>query len=159
MTPREFLETIVLPNVEEFHGHYTDLRRAYNAVSSVDSLEANIYQWATVHSPAAVASILNDSQYRKDLSKRSADFDLLRDVAKAQKHARLTDGNPKITLSDQVVVRPIGYGEGLYGLGRYGGVQQVVVDIAPGNFAYLEGTVDGALAVLEAEMVALGCVR
>jgi hypothetical protein len=157
MTPREFLETVVRPNVEEFHTHYTDLRRAYNAVSSVDALAANIYLWARVNAPSAVVSILNDSQYRKELAIRSPDFDLLRDVAKAQKHARLTDGNPQITLAAQVVARPIGYGEGPYGLGRYGGVQQVVVDIAPGNFSYLESTIDSALAVLEAEMAALGC--
>ena len=33
----------------------------------------------------------------------------------------------------------------------------VVVDIAPGDFAYLENTIDNTLAFLEAEMNALGC--
>jgi hypothetical protein len=33
----------------------------------------------------------------------------------------------------------------------------VVVDIAPGDFVYLENTIDNALAFLEREMNALGC--
>jgi hypothetical protein len=82
---------------------------------------------------------------------------LLRDIANAQKHVHLTRRTPQVTLADQIVSRPIGWGEGPYGLGRYGGVQQVVVDIRPGDFAYLENTIDNALAFLEAEMASLGC--
>ena len=53
MTPRQFLENIVRSNVDEFHRHYGDLRRAHNAIGSVDALAAHIYAWFTVNTPAA----------------------------------------------------------------------------------------------------------
>lgn len=157
MTPREFLETVVRPNVDEFHTHYTDMRHAHNAVATIDALAAHFYVWAEQNGVASIAAVQNDSHFRNQLAARSADFALLRDIAKAQKHVHLTQHNPQVTRADQIVSRTIGYGEGLYGLGRYGGVQQVVVDIAPGNFACLENTIDNALAFLEAEMNAFGC--
>jgi hypothetical protein len=82
----------------------------------------------------------------------------LGDVAKAQKHVHLTRHNPQVIGADQVASRNIGYGKGPYGAGRYGGIQQVVVDIAAGNFSYLENTIDKSFAFLDAEMTPLGCV-
>jgi hypothetical protein len=156
MTPREFLELVVRPNVNEFHTDFADQRRAHNAVSAVDALAAHIYVWARTNAPSAVATAGDDSHYRNQLAGRNSDFALLRDVAKAQKHVHLGRHNPQTTRADQITARPIGYGEGPYGAGRYGGVEQVVVDIASGDFAYLENVVDQALAFLEAELVALG---
>ena len=158
MTPREFLETVVRPNIEEFHTNYADIRRAHNAVSAIDALAAHLYIWAKLNAAAAVASVQDDSHYREMLSARSSDFALLRDVAKVQKHAHLTRHNPQVSRADQVASRTIGWGDGPFGGGRFGGGQQVVVDIAPGNFSYLEATIDGAFAFLEAEMTTLGCV-
>jgi hypothetical protein len=157
MTPREFLESIVRPNVDEFHIHYADMRHAHNAVSAVDALAAHLYDWAKQNNVLATISSRDDSHYKGELAKRNPDFALLRDIANAQKHVHLTRRTPQVTLADQIVSRPIGWGEGPYGLGRYGGVQQVVVDIRPGDFAYLENTIDNALAFLEAEMASLGC--
>jgi hypothetical protein len=157
VTPREFLEAVVRPNVDEFHIHFADLRHAHNAVSAIDALAAHLYIWATVNAASAVASVKTDSLYRATLSARSPDFALLRDIAKAQKHVHLTMHNPQVTRADQIVSRTIRYGEGLYGAGRYGGGQQVVVDITPGNFVYLETTIDKALEFIEAEMAALNC--
>ena len=68
----------------------------------------------------------------------------------------MTRGAPQIVRADQVVARPLGHGEGCYGQGRYGGVEQVVVDINPGDFRYVENVVDEALAFLEDEMRILG---
>ena len=45
MTPSEFLQTVVRPNVVEFNTEYGDVRRANNAVASVDALAAHIYVW------------------------------------------------------------------------------------------------------------------
>lgn len=157
MTPHEFLETVVRPNVDEFHTYCADMRRAHNAVSAVDALAAHLFTWAKQNGATSIASIQTDSHFRGVLAARSSDFALLRDIAKAQKHVRLTQRDPQVTSADQIVSRAIGWGEGPYGLGHYGCVQQVVVDIAPCDFTYLENTIDGALAFLEAEMTALGC--
>lgn len=149
------MESIVRPNVVEFHIHYSDMRHAHNAVTAIDALAAHLYIWAKENNVPSIVSLRDDSDFRNELAARNADFALLRDVAKAQKHVHLTRHNPQVTRADQIVSRPIGWGEGPYGQGRYGGVQQVVIDISPGNFVCLENTIDNALAFLEAQMASL----
>ena len=156
MTPREYLEAVVRPNVADFHNHFADLRLAHNAVSAVDALAAYLFVWAHSNAPAAVASAKDDSHYRETLAKRDRSFALLRDIAKALKHVHLTRHNPQVAHADQVTSRAIGYGEGGYGEGHFGGVEQVVVDVSAGDFSYLENIVDNGLAFLEAEMGSLG---
>jgi hypothetical protein len=158
MTPREFLNAIVKPNVAEFHDNYEDMRRAFNAVAAVDALAAHLYVWAKANAIAspAVSSSGDDTVYRATLAARDSDFALLRDVAKAQKHVHLTRGTPQVIRSDQISTREIGFGEGGFGEGRYGGPQQVVVDTQPGEFSYIETVVNNSLAFLEAEMTSLG---
>lgn len=110
---------------------------------------------ATVNSPTAVASSKGDSAYRAALAARNQDFALLRDIAKAQKHVRLTQGNPLVSQASQITSRPIGYGEGGFGEGRYGGCTQVVVDIDTNEFRYLESVIDASLDFLKTEMQTL----
>jgi hypothetical protein len=153
MTPREYLETVVRPNVDDFHTHFADVRHAQNAISTVDALAAHVYVWATANNPAAVASSDHDTAYRDELAARNKDFALLRDIAKAQKHVHLTRGNPHVLRADQITSRSVALGEGDFGAGRYGGVEQVVVDIEASNFLYVENIVDNALAFLENEML------
>src|SRR5579859_7128759 len=52
MTPRQFLNDIVCPNVKDFHDNYDNLRYAYNAIAAVDSLAAHLYVWANNHALA-----------------------------------------------------------------------------------------------------------
>jgi hypothetical protein len=155
MTPREFLEAVVRPNVDDFHTDFANLRHAHNAISAVDALAAHLYVWATTHDSAAVAS-RDDNEYRDKLAGRNQNFALLRDLAKAQKHVHLTRGKPQISHAAQVTSRSIGYGEGDYGAGHYGGPEQVIVEIDAGGFAYVESVVDDGLVFLEAEMHRLG---
>ena len=156
MTPREFLDGIVRPNVDDFHANYGDLRYAQNAIGAVDALAAHLYVWAKTNAPAAVASVNDDSHYRAILAARNQPFALLRDIAKAQKHVHLTKHSPRVTRANQITARPIGWGEGGYGEGRYGGVAQVVVDITQNEFSYVESIVDSSVAFLESEMSAIG---
>ena len=143
MIPREFLDQVVRPNVAEFHANYGSLRHGYNAVAAADALVAHIF-WYIRNAPAQG----DDTAYRATLASQNHDFRLLRDIAKAQKHVRLTKGVPQVVRAEQVSARPIGYGEGQYGAGRYGGPPQLVVDINPGDFRYVESVVDAALAFL-----------
>ena len=100
--------------------------------------------------------IHNDTFYRGALAARDHGFALLRDIAKAQKHVRLTRGSPQVNQASQITARPIDYGLDGYGQGRYGGPTQVVVDITPNHFEYVESVVDNASTFLEAEMSVLG---
>lgn len=156
MTPQDYLVDIVKPNIAEFHEHYSDLRRAHNAIGAVDALAAHLFVWASANAPLTVASVNDDSHYRATLASRNRDFALIRDIAKALKHVQLTRYNPQVSRADQITSRPIGWGEGGWGEGRWGGVEQVVVEIVPGEISYVENIVDRAVAFLEAEMAALG---
>jgi hypothetical protein len=155
VTPSEFLQTVVRPNVVEFNTEYGDVRRANNAVASVDALAAHIYVWCKTNASSEIAGLRDDICYRERLAGSSSGFRLLRDIAKAQKHVHLYRGQPEVTTSAQVKVRSFGYGEGAYGGGRYGGPPQVVVTTDDGELRYVEQVVAAALAVLEAEMTRL----
>ncbi|MGZ8285680.1 MAG: hypothetical protein ACXW27_04375 [Allosphingosinicella sp.] len=156
MTPGAFLNDVVRPNVADFHQNFGDLRLAHNAVASVDALAAHLYVWLKANAPNAVSGIVDDSAFRAELANRDEMFRLLRDIAKAQKHVHLTRHNPLVTQASQVASKPVGWGEGGFGQGRYGGPIQVVVDLGNGRLAYVEEVVDGALALLEQEILANG---
>jgi hypothetical protein len=152
MTLQEFHDQVVLPNVADFNANFSSLRHAFNAIAAVDALAAHIYKWCEMNAITHICGINNDNAYRHELAKRNRDFELLRDIAKLQKHVHLKFGEPLVTRAEQMTARPIGYGEGGYGEGRIGGEAQVVVDVNPGEIYYVGAIVDRALAFLEGEM-------
>jgi hypothetical protein len=152
MTPREYLENVVRPNVADLHKQYDSVRLACNAIASVDALAAYIFVWCHEWAPTEFAGLTDDTKYRGTLAQRNPYFRLLRDTAKAQKHVRLIQGTPLVTKAEQMSSRPIGWGEGPYGEGRNGGPAQVVIDTDDGNLCYVESLVDSALVFLGSEM-------
>ena len=78
MTPRQFLDEMVRPNVADFHRHIGSLRYAFNAIAAVDALAAHIYRWCEVNAPTEIASVADDTAYREELS-REGHFRLVRD--------------------------------------------------------------------------------
>lgn len=155
MTPREFLDQIVCPNMAAFDAPRDHLRHAFNAVTAVDALAAHIYNWASANKPEAVEGALDDSAYREILANRDGQFRLLRDMAKAQKHVRLTRGNPQVLGADQFQARALGWGDGAWGEMRWGGGPQAVVDVG-GEEHVVEAIAKRALAFLDAVMAGLG---
>jgi hypothetical protein len=154
--PRKFLVDIVQPNVTDFTSNYADMRMAYNAVAAVDSLAAHIFEWCLVNTPTRISGVANDGQYRAELAKGSPEFGLLRDIAKAQKHVRLSNFKPQVSSASQVSSQALGWDEAPWGEGRWGGVQQVVVETNSGRVRVVEALVIAALKFLEDEMTALG---
>lgn len=154
-SPRDFLEKVVLSNIDEFKQDVSSERHAYNAISSLDALAAHIYEWGRASGDIDALAARDDSDYREKLANRNKDFRLLRDVAKAQKHVRLLRHNPIVTNANQITSRPIGFGEGGFGEGRFGGVAQVVVDFDSNSPAYVESILDKSLRFLEEEMLKL----
>ena len=150
MTPKEFLDEIVVPNIDEFKSNFSSLRHAHNAISSLDALAAHLYWW--LKNNGVDFEEKDDLEYRKKLSDQNNDFCLLRDIAKAQKHVVLTRHNPEVSKASQVESKQLGWGEGEFGQGRFGGVQQVVVADNHNTLHYIEGIVDSALNFLKLEM-------
>jgi len=136
---RKFNEEIVKPTLAEFDAEFSSLRRAFLAVAVVDALAAQIYAQA-VENDIDPFEFLgwhkegkpknpSDSAFRHRIAEICTGFQIIRDVAKANKHALLTLGQPLVKRSDQTVSKAKGYGLGRFGEGRYGGVDQVVVQI------------------------------
>lgn len=104
MTPREFLEAVVRPNMAEVNEDTGDIRKASNAVASIDALGARIYWWGVNHEPPLIDPLDDhDNDYRKLLAPLSADFHLLCDVARAFKHIHLRKKTPRLVYSAAAV--------------------------------------------------------
>jgi hypothetical protein len=153
---RVFHDQVVLPNVADLNADYGDLRRAMNAVLSVDALAAHIFDWCRRHVPSATLAARDDSNFRELLAQQNADFGLLRDIAKALKHVTLTRGQPQVRGAAMVASQSLGWGEMRWGEGRWGSPLQVVVELNDGSFRVVEAVVAAALAFLQAEMARLG---
>jgi len=155
---KKFNHEIVRPTLAEFDAEFSDLRRAFLAVAVVDALAAQIFEqsneqrinpfdllgWHEKGHPQKPS----DLSFRERIAEDCTAFRIIRDVAKANKHAVLTRGNPEIKRSDQIVSKPTAYGLGRFGEGRYGGVDQVMVQYDDGKEIYLESQLRDAHATL-----------
>jgi hypothetical protein len=153
MTPREFLDQIVRPNLSEFEAGRLNLRQAFNALASVDALAAHIFVSLEHRRAPAVSGVKDDSDYREKLAERSPDFGIVRDTAKAQKHVKLTRGTPKISSASQIKLQTGGWGQS-WG-DNWGGGPVVAVELDDASLAFVEPTLKRAISFLEQEMSAL----
>jgi hypothetical protein len=155
VTPREYLNLVVKPNVEEFIQDVSDPRRAYNAIATADALAAHVFYWCKKNAPDAVHGIQNDDAYRMLMQTSRPNIGLVHDVAKALKHVEMNNKTSKIRTEDEVQARSFGFGEGAYGVGPYGGTpqQSVLID---GRKIQLQLNVEHAVDFYEKEMDRLG---
>jgi hypothetical protein len=100
----------------------------------------------------------NDVEFRQEIAKKHRYFGLLRDLAKAIKHARLEQGKPGIRDSGALTSRGIAWGEAGFGCGRFGGVKQVVVTDNDGTLHFVECLVQNSVTLLDGYAVQLGLI-
>lgn len=154
---RQFNEEIIKPTLAEFDDNFSCVRRAFLAVAVVDALAAQIYAQA-IENDINPFDFLgwhedgppkkpSDSAFRQRIAENYSGFLIIRDVAKANKHALLTLGQPLVDRSDQIRSIPKGATLGRYGDARPEGVDQVIVQCADGENIYLEH------AILEAHEI------
>lgn len=156
MTPREHLNEIVRPNLEDLSDNFGDLRRAFNAAASLDALAAHIYWWARENAPSEVAQFKDDTAYRGHLAALNDSYRLTFEVAKANKHVNLTRGTPSVSKASQVETKSVGWGEGRWGDGRWDGPPQVMITPTGEAPWGAEGVLNRALGFLEEQMAKLG---
>lgn len=156
MEVQDHLEQVVRPNMAELSENPGEIRRAFNAVAAADALAGYLYLWCLKNAPHEVTGVMNDSEFRGRLAEANADFSLVRDMAKAQKHIFLTRGSPQIRSADQVETRSRGWGQARWGEGRWGSPPQVVVETEDGKVRVVEAVLGRALIFLEAKMVRIG---
>lgn len=144
----KFNDEIVLPTLDEFHRDFSSLRRAFLAVATLDALAAQIYA-QSVENDLDPFELLgwnekgaplrsDDIEFRHRIAEDCESFGIIRDVAKANKHAALTRGTPRVRQSEQVRSQSMPYGLGRFGEGRNGGVRQIIVRLNDGETLYLE---------------------
>jgi len=97
MDVREHLERIVHPNMAELREGYGDVRLAFNAIAALDAFAGHLYHWCCTNASHEISGIQDDGAYRHRLALANADFALVRDMAKAQKHIHLTRGSPQVS--------------------------------------------------------------
>jgi hypothetical protein len=97
MTPKDFYELVVSPNLKDFHADPGNLRLAVNAILSLDALFGITY-WALKDAghPVPVRKNKDDTDLRDHYSDLSDDFKAFRDGAKAIKHGQLYRGETKL---------------------------------------------------------------
>ncbi|WP_427024689.1 hypothetical protein ACP4J4_01630 [Aureimonas ureilytica] len=155
MTPREYLALVVEPNLEDAAQDVSDVRRTYNAVMAVDGLAAHVFHWCRRHNAPYVQGLKDDTWYREQCGKNRANIQMLHDMAKAAKHVELDRGTPTIRTFAEMQPREFGWGEGGYGVGPYGGGDQVSV-LIDGQKIQIELLLIQAVDFYKSEMDAAG---
>jgi hypothetical protein len=159
MTPGEFLKTIAEPNINEFLGAQTDMRRAINAIHSIDDLVGQIHVWAKANAPGAMAAS-DDDNYRDHLS-NDEEFGALRDMAAALKHGELC--RPK--KPPRLVIRSVDLKatqrafdiSGFQANAFQTESKAAWVDLTDGREFPVSHLLGRSLWLLEQEMISLGC--
>lgn len=150
----KFHREILQPTLSDFKKEPAMLHRGFNAVAAVDAYSAHIFQELISKKKNPFSEIGssvskgNDSTFRNELAKQDQSFQLLRDLAKANKHARLDRHDPKVNGSDDTQQKSLGWGEGGFGEGRYGGSPQLYVTDQDGKEHNLESLLDASLSFL-----------
>lgn len=144
-TPHHFFEYVVVPNIRDLKKDPLELRLAYNCVMSIDSFASHIYEF--LEGQPSVRKMKDDSEFKQVLAKTCFPFEIIRDVAKAQKHVKLTRGSPQTSEAKQMKHGKMSYGEGTFGTGTYGGIQ-ILVETNDRKRRPLLSLIDGATEFL-----------
>lgn len=153
MTPREYIEAVVRPNLADREKDEGGLRHALNAIHAVDALAARIFVAVGGREGTGAK---DDTLFRKMLAEQHADFALLHDLAKAVKHAMLERGSPIVGSASQVEVKAIGWGQAVWGEFGFDRPPQTVVILDDGTHRVIAAVARNALTFLEEEMARRG---
>jgi hypothetical protein len=133
----EFFDTHVEPAMAEWGAAPLDIRRAMNAAVALNQMADHFWYGFAPVDPGQVFNTSTPGAFRAELAKRNPDFALLRDVAEAHKHVKLSRPARAVTSAQQSSIGATGYGEGRFGEGPYGGGPSVVVTLDNGDKRHL----------------------
>jgi hypothetical protein len=110
LTPTEFLNDIVTPNVDALGNDVGDLRLAVNAIITLDALAGVIH--ADLHRQGLEQS--KDSAFRDRIASQHLEYRILRDAAFALKHGELTGSTRLVKHAGQVVTYSGAFDEAIW---------------------------------------------
>ena len=155
MNAADFFNECVDPTLDDFRQNHMSRRHAIAAVALVDMSMAYIHR-----EEAREQNIeFDDSKFRNDLAGECYQVKIIRDLAKAQKHVKLTKHNPIVRFADDMEAQNRTYGAGRFGEGLYGGgfvvkVKEKGSDL-PTEYSLLE-LLDQAIKFLKTRLQSLG---
>lgn len=147
---KTFLDTHVLPNVSEWRKSALDLRLAMNAAVSLNQMADYFWHQFFESEPDRVFAKSDVGAFRRELATRHPSFGLIRDVADAHKHLKLNRNDRVLTSAGQTVLGSLGFGEAEYGLGSFGGSEEVVIELDSGQRRHFSGILEDVVAMWEA---------
>jgi hypothetical protein len=143
MDPVIFLEEVVRPNIADQGANAGELRHAFNAIATLDTLSARMFNWCRAH--CARVDCQDDLSYRNSLAHRSEDFGLVRDLANGKRRIDITR-TPVPQSERQLVRRASALRTNVHGS------PCLVVKLDNGDLRTISDVLAGALDFLEAEM-------
>jgi hypothetical protein len=93
MTPADFLNEVVIPNVAASGENVGDLRLAVNAILTLDALVGIIH---ADRYKQRLETADDDTCFRNRLAERHEEYGLIRDTASALKHGELRRKKPRL---------------------------------------------------------------
>lgn len=161
MTPREHLEMIVRPNMAEISNAHGDIRKFFNAATSLDALAASIYWWAAEKKCKVVQHLKDDDAYRRQLRNANEDFRLASEIARATKHIKVNStGTVKhvsqVTAIELMVDDALSWDDMRFDTPTQVAVLIPAIPGATGSYAPAAAVLERALAFLELEMRSMG---
>lgn len=155
----EFFAWIVKPTVSEFLANPQDIRRGRLAAivlnHMADYLALDGYRG---HERSEMDSLLK--AVRERLTGICPDFSLIRDIADATKHAKLSvpkKGPPRDLSSSQQITRSPGMFEAPFSEGVFGETVMVFATLNDGTVKPLQPAINSVMAALEEQLAGIDC--
>ena len=122
-----FFEKHVIPSLHEWKKSRTDERLAMNLANNLNNLIDYYWAFSSVNDPSKVFNKKTSKAYRAELSKSNSNIGLIRDIADAHKHFKLSRVDRTLTSANQTSPKSIGFGQA-YGM-SYGGGELLITTL------------------------------
>ena len=139
-TARDYFDHVVAYNLQQYKSQPTSLPAAFNLASSLFSMHE--WMWDT-YGNALGADLSNARDFNSHVQIVCPAFKHMRDLANASKHVCLSSPSTQATHITDTTAIESRYGEGVYGVSKYG--RGVVVIDDGGTKVDFENTADAVV--------------
>lgn len=128
----QFFEEHIVPSMREWEASPLEQHRAMNLAVSLNQM-ADYYWHEFRHDSRKVLSAKDVGAFRKALGAALPEFALVRDVADAHKHFKLTRADRQISTSTQATVGAIRWDEAKWDEGKWDSPTEIIVTYDDGS--------------------------
>jgi hypothetical protein len=128
--PKAFFDEVAKPSFDDFMNTESSFRTAFNAVTALFHLHEWIWEFDRAKIEAKYSqTFASQGVFWKFIESKAPLAGFVRDLANASKHVRLTiKPSTSITHIANTTIQTVGFGEGLYGVGRYSAPNVIIRD-------------------------------